>query len=132
MREIKFRLIRDGKIVGYEKWYPGQKRHDTENPSWLWMAKPSWLYSKDGEFWKPNAILHDSKDQFTNLTDGNVKEIYERDIVRGAGERQGGPSEVFYGYGQWQPFSFVGSYNGKDFEVIGNTHENPDLLEAKK
>lgn len=69
--------------------------------------------------------------QFTGLLDKNGKEICEGDIVRGVNPQSDAPhgqSEVFYGYGQWQPFSYLGTWDGNNFEIIGNIYENPELL----
>ncbi len=68
MREIKFRLIdKDNKIVGYERWHPE-------------LGK--WLYSLDNVHWKPDHILHKSKDQFSSFKDRNSCEIFEADEVQ--------------------------------------------------
>lgn len=66
--------------------------------------------------------------QYTGLLDKNGKEIYEGDIVKGTSENPGGPSEVFYDYGVWQPFNFLGIYDGTKYEVIGNIYESPELI----
>lgn len=65
--------------------------------------------------------------QGIGLKDEKGKEIYEGDLVKGVDGNEGGPSEVFYKYGQWQPFAFLDNYDGSQFEVIGNIYENPEL-----
>ncbi len=65
--------------------------------------------------------------QLTGLTDCNGVDIYESDIVKGMAEDEG-QSEVFYDYGQWQPFSYLGNHCGQHYKVIGNIHQNPELL----
>ena len=67
--------------------------------------------------------------QFTDLFDKNGKEIWENDILSGYGFKY----EVIY----FQPYAqFMATNNGlvynintdNEIEVIGNVHENPELL----
>ena len=67
--------------------------------------------------------------QYTDLTDKNGKKIFEGDIVEIDGKRY----EVKYMLGQF----FVGinipiAYKRFDCEVIGNIHDNPELLQMKE
>lgn len=119
MREIKFR----GKRKDNGEWVHGNlvvlDYHNSID------------YVEAHQIVLPNGhtfeVIPETVGEFTGLHDKKGKEIFEGDMVKGLNEHKG-QSEVFYGYGQWQPFAYLGIYNGEDFEVIGNVWENPELL----
>jgi len=125
-RPIKFRLIKDGKIVGYERFVGGLDHLNF------------WEYSLDNINWTNLKIQHDSKDQFTNLPDKNGKEIYEGDIIDW---KIGEPPEGIYEVKWWENGWFLENEDKHKealyknlgekpwtLEVIGNIYENPELL----
>jgi len=109
MIEIKFRqgIFLDGKFLSWHYW--GIGADDTFK----------------GPVRTSGEKFGDSF-QYTGLKDKSGKEIWEGDIIKGIHQHKG-QSEVFYEYGQWQPFSYLGDYTGNDFEVIGNIYQNPEL-----
>ena len=82
--------------------------------------------------------------QYTGLKDQNNKEIYEGDIVNAklVGEFKG---PIVYDRGSFKidsgrdinnrPYIYLEDWcqtNHRTVEIIGNTHENPELLEVKE
>ncbi|MGI1825462.1 YopX family protein [Lactiplantibacillus plantarum] len=101
-------------------------------------------YSNDGQTDGIGALFELEK--FTGLTDVNGKDIYEGDAVQPVSSyinlKRGKPFEVKKGnyvYGKWiakdissKEFSVDGCYFSDEMQLIGNVHENPELLEADK
>ena len=83
-------------------------------------------------------------EQYTGLKDKNGKEIYEGDIIREKwfdedvrrGENRVGKVEYFTdGFVCWfvgGRFIPLGMFPVSHIEVIGNIHENPELLKKEK
>jgi len=69
MKYLKFRLIKDGKVVGYERWNQSAKRWE------YWKNR----YGAPVSF---EFIDHDYKDMFTGRVDYEGVEIYENDLVQ--------------------------------------------------
>ena len=91
------------------------------------------IFSAIGGLWY--AVDPSTVGQYTGLTDKNGKRIFEGDIVEGvdydADDGFGvvcwndGAFEV--GNGSWCG-TFHDNYFGRDFEIIGNIHDNPELM----
>lgn len=109
------------------------------------------FYYKD--LWSDNAhyIIYDGTDyevipetvgQYTGLTDNNGKRIFEGDVVEayddayvnGFAEVKG---KVFFNYGSFDinvedvGYASLYAYETENIEVIGNIHDNPDLLKGE-
>lgn len=122
MREIKFRLRKGNKIVGYERWFPGNE-HFLPGWEYAFHQKGIWTHFRDGGY-----IEHDAKDEFTGLPDKNGREIYEGDIVKWLSLILPITVEDFHGYRFMFGKDQLCKAYAVDGEIIGNIHESPSLL----
>ena len=116
MREIKFRGFNG------EKWLFGNLDID---------YKTKHACISDNRFWR-HPVRFDTVGQYTGLKDWAGQEIYEGDIVTfGRGTE---PSEVRwdneYAYFVIMKSLLLG-HACKAVHVIGNVHDNPELMEGK-
>jgi hypothetical protein len=110
MREIKFRARKDD--ISNLSFQHGQLTFDTNGCPRIHFA--------DG---MSTSCLKGTEGQFTGLTDRNGKEIYEGDIIAG---------QLYKAYEvKWDHDSLgwnIGLVVQDLYQVIGNIHENPELL----
>lgn len=91
----------------------------------LWDKEDGWV-----------DVESETVDQYTGLSDNNGNKIFEGDIVRticedGNGVIEWNDDDAAY----WVTYkgfclSFVENLCGRDVEVIGNIHDNPELAEG--
>ena len=146
-RPIEFRLIKDGKIVGYER-HVLNKQCGESRPNVVCIE-----HSRDGKEWwciwfsKDYFIDHDNKEQFTGLLDKNGVKVFEGDIVYYSivcysldGTEAEHSIHVIEDFGidcrarlvkktgiHWPP-QHLSHLPMNCCNVIGNIHQNPELL----
>lgn len=124
-REIKFR----GKSIA-----------DIDRGEWVY----GYLFNVEGEvayIWNgvPHEVAADTVGQYTGLKDRNGKEIWEGDIIVQQGYSGMRPMLVRFDSGAFITGSHKGSSTPKRpmliqprCKIIGNIHDNPELLEEGK
>lgn len=135
MREILFR----GKPKNLKKykWVQGQLLHHRDNLSVI--------YSEEADH--PVGVIPETVGQFTGLTDKNGKRIFEGDVVIYDNSAYNAYCEPIRGVIAWRNGSLCFKYKpwssvmyralcSDDFfavkcDVIGNIHDNPELLEVQ-
>ena len=132
MRTIKFR----GKRIDNGEWVYGDLIHGINKGS-LFIC----VFNTNGDH-KCEKVIPETVGQFTGLTDKNGVEIYEWDMVHisisdlnnkfyesnsdESVEFQNGCFGVTFGWhGDFIKFD---GFHNTTFEVIGNIHDNPELL----
>ena len=125
MREILFR----GKRVDNGEWVEGDFCHPSN------ICKESIGYDEQLKqsgipIWEDYNIRTETVGQYTGLTDKNGKKIFEGDIIKDRfddiGQIEYKPKYAAFIIQGWETgFAF---WVKKDIEVIGNIHDNPELL----
>ena len=108
-----------------------------------WIEGSLWLYGEDARidgaldfseyFW--HKVDPATVGQYTGLIDKNGKRIFEGDVLkkRGSGKERWLVSfceGAFEVVGPLCSGSFRDDYSADNFEVVGNIHDNPELLEV--
>lgn len=144
MREILFRgkSIHGEWIYGYLNQHRGNIRYDCDCEPIAdgcyyindWQAKiDTGMYGQDYKV-DPETI-----GQFTGLTDRDGVKIFEGDIVRYGDtihsvvfEQRNGTAYFGLIYSPFETLPFGHYQDLKQIEVLGNIHDNPELLEVSK
>lgn len=140
MREIKFRAWIGG-VMAYDPIYAQMQTVSASHPEFVEMREVLTLNKALSEAQKKGTVLM----QFIGLLDKNGKEIYEGDVVRSDHETVVVSFDLG---GEGEPADFVGAYMGwcfgdgettgggigwgKEWEIIGNIYENPELLTKER
>jgi len=158
MRELKFRLIWGGRIVGYEFHHQGEipsgmtlRSEGTSRRHSIYRSRAiDGIYQNISDD-SHRCIICERKDQYTGLLDRNGVEIFEGDWVKMGDGEKSIPAIVRFGfsectcrhYDDHNDLRFLGwhldgltdceeeLYGGK-VEVIGNVWEHPGLPGAEK
>ena len=124
MREILFR----GKRTANGKWVEGYA-FNQRNPA---NIEESYIRVHETDF----NVIPETIGQYTGLTDKNGRKIFEGDIVRYCDtihqvvfEQRNTTAYFGLVYSEIETMPFGHYQDLKQIEVIGNIHDNPELLE---
>lgn len=125
MREIKYRGLNEetGEWVygWYTKLVEGIRRFDAI------------IADVDGELTRFYIHNKETIGQYTGLRDNNGKEIYEGDILSYYSALvPKGSNPIVKQVVTWKEYQYAGINNWGGAEIIGNIHENPELLEGRE
>lgn len=111
---------------------------DKENKEWA----EDFSLAQDGELLHFGISFFNEEDKenfnisfFSGIKDKNGKEIYEGDIVKEDNKKSSLIKFDESSYGLWNKkdgFEPIIFFVYEDLEIIGNIHENPELLEEQK
>ena len=126
MREIKFR----GKKFYTSEWVYGSLiQWPNEEADILELDSGGSLFKR-----KVNTL---TVGQYTGMKDENEQEIYEGDIVNVSWGKEEIPMQVLMQDGEWvlneygdDTYQSLYDFRQKELEVIGNIHDNPELLKG--
>ena len=138
MREILFRAKETFNGEWVEGYYEFGYDSETEKP-----AHYMWVLNHTEKYGDMFMVIPETVGQYTGLTDKNGKKIFEGDIVKHYNNSDDGfdIGALYWDeqFSQWKRTS-IGNFHHKsftytasrscDYEVIGNIHDNPELLEG--
>lgn len=145
MREILFR----GKRKDGNEWVEGYYSIATIcTISNTYLAPVIWKCPHGIYDTRHYEILPETRGMYTGLTDKNGKKIFEGDIVKDYFENQENEYDydcfdsgrVFWNHStsqflrtsKWFPDDCAPLQEHREYEVIGNIHDNPELLESEE
>ncbi len=126
MREIKFR----GKRIDNENWIYGSLIIEEDH-----IADTFKYFIKPFNFLDGKLVIPETVGLYTGFKDRNKKEIYESDMVRCNDQycavvvwKRDGLVLDFFDSVKTIPSLWYNAENSEKIEVIGNTHDNPELV----
>ena len=128
MREILFR----GKRTINGDWVYGDFVRGNERKS---LRDSIFVYDSETQSFNDYEINPSTLGQYTGLTDKNGKKVFEGDIIRKT--NKGRHPEIFIANIRTRFYTNEEVYYGPfdhfaescEYEIIGNIHDNPELLE---